>query len=79
VEAADAVLLASVPQMAVINRKEAPAHAKADYIGERQFKRIEQTDLQYAANTPADVIKHQDKYYPLQEVVWLASLSANGP
>ena len=78
-EAADAVLLASVPQMAVINRKEAAREAKVTYIGNPEFKPIEGTTLQYAANTPADVIKYQDRFYLLQEGVWFVGASANGP
>ncbi len=79
IEAADAVLLASVPQMAVVNRKEAAAQAKAVYVGAPDFKPIEQTSLQYAVNTPSDVIKHQDKYYLLQQGVWFVSATPNGP
>ena len=78
-EAADAVLLASVPQMAVINRKEAAKEAKVTYIGNPEFKPIEGTTLQYAANTPADVIQYQSKFYLLQEGVWFVGSSANGP
>ncbi|NWF82702.1 MAG: hypothetical protein HXY18_02600, partial [Bryobacteraceae bacterium] len=78
-EAADAVLLASVPQVAVINRKQAAGEAKAVYVGAPEFKPIEGTTLQYAANTPADVIKVQDKFYLCQEGVWFVGSTANGP
>jgi hypothetical protein len=78
-EAADAVLLASVPQVGVVNRKQAAAEAKAVFVGEPQFKPIQQTSLQYAVNTPADVIKHGDRYYLLQEGVWFHSSSPQGP
>jgi len=78
-EAADAVLLASVPQTAVINRKQAAAEAKAVYVGAPDFKTIEGTSLQYGANTPADVIKAQDKFYMCQEGVWFVASSAEGP
>ncbi|MCX6627615.1 MAG: hypothetical protein NTW28_08300 [Candidatus Solibacter sp.] len=79
IEASDAVLLASVPQMAVVDRKAASAEAKVTYIGAPEFKPIENTKLQYAVNTPADVIQVQDKYYLLQQGVWFLSSSANGP
>jgi hypothetical protein len=79
IEASDAVLLASVPQMAVIDRKAAAAQAKVTYIGDPEFKPIANTTLQYAVNTPADVIQVADKYYLLQQGVWFISGSSNGP
>jgi hypothetical protein len=79
IEASDAVLLASVPQMAVVDRKAAAAEAKVTYIGAPEFKPIENTTLQYAVNTPADVIQVADQYYLLQQGVWFLSSTANGP
>jgi hypothetical protein len=78
-QASDAVLLASIPQVAVVNRQQAAAEAKVTYIGEPQFRPIEKTELQYAVNTPGDVIKYQDQYYLLQQGVWFKSASASGP
>lgn len=78
-EAQDAVLLASVPQMAVVNRQQAAAQAKTVYVGNPEFKPINGTQLQYAVNTPNDVIQHQDKFYLLQEGIWFVSASATGP
>jgi hypothetical protein len=78
-EAQDAVLLASVPQIAVISRAEAAKQAKVDYVGTPEFKPIEGTTLKYGVNTPGDVIQHQDKFYLLQEGVWFVSSSAQGP
>ena len=48
VEAEDAVLLASVPQSAVVNRKAAAAQAGVKYVGEPEFKPIPTTTLEYA-------------------------------
>lgn len=79
VEAKDAVMLASVPQSAAVNRKQAAAQAQVTYVGNPEFKPISGTSLHYAANTPADVIQHGDKYYLLQEGVWFVSGSPNGP
>jgi len=78
-QAQDAVLLASIPQVAVINRKQAAAEAKVTYIGQPEFKPIEGTTLQYAVNTPSDVIKVENKFYLCQEGVWFVGDSANGP
>jgi len=78
-EAADAVLLASVPQVAVVDRKAAAAQAKVTYIGTPEFKPIENTTLQYAVNTPADVLQYQNQYFLLQQGVWFVSDSSAGP
>jgi hypothetical protein len=78
-EARDAVLLANVPRFAVVNRKEAAAQASVKYIGTPEFKRIESTALEYATNTPSDVIKSGDQFYLLEQGVWLVSASATGP
>lgn len=78
-EALDAVLLASVPQSAIVNRKEAAAQAAVTYVGDPQFKPIPATSLEYATNSPGDVIKAQGKYYLLQDGVWFVSVAPKGP
>ncbi|WP_052572985.1 hypothetical protein [Haloferula sp. BvORR071] len=78
-EAEDAVILASVPVEAVVHIKEAEAKAKASYQGAPEFKPIEGTQMQYAANTSSDVIEYHDKYYLCQDAVWFISTSATGP
>ncbi|MBI4893907.1 MAG: hypothetical protein HY821_25040 [Acidobacteria bacterium] len=78
-EAADAVLLASVPQIATINRAEAAKLAKVTYVGKPEFKPIDGTALSYAVNTPGDVIFCKGQYYLLQEGVWFVSATAEGP
>src|SRR5215475_3881840 len=59
-EAQDAVMLAQVPTTAVVNRGEAEAKVKVTYVGEPEFKPIEQTYLQHATNTQEKVIKYGD-------------------
>ncbi len=78
-QAKDAVMLASIPQVAVINKKQAEAEAKVAYIGAPEFKPVTGTELQYATNTPSDVIKYEDKYYLCQQGVWFVAGSPNGP
>lgn len=78
-DAEDAVILASVPVEAVVKIKEAEAKAKATYNGDPQFKPVEGTQLQYAANTPNDVIECEGKYYLCQDAVWFVSDKATGP
>ncbi|MEK7949220.1 hypothetical protein [Luteolibacter soli] len=78
-EAEDAVLLASVPTEAVVNIKQAEAKAAVSYNGEPTFKPIENTQMTYATNTPADVVQCEGKYYLCQDAVWFVSTAPNGP
>ncbi|WP_228012095.1 hypothetical protein [Flavobacterium hungaricum] len=78
-EAKDAVMLAQVPTTAIINKADAEAKAKVTYDGTPQFKPIEGTKMQYAANTPDKVIKVGDLYYLCFQAVWFMSTSPNGP
>jgi hypothetical protein len=78
-QAEDAVLLAQVPTTAVVNRAEVEAKAKVDYLGEPEFKPIEETSLQYATNTQEKVIKYGDVYYMCLQAVWFTSTTAQGP
>ena len=78
-EAEDAVLLAEVPTTAVVNRAEAEAKVKVTYVGDPEFKPIESTSLQYAANTQDKVIKYGDVYYLCLQGVWFMSTTAQGP
>ena len=55
--------------MATVNRKEAAAQASVKYIGAPEFKRIESTALEYAVNTPSDVIKSGGQFYLLEQGV----------
>jgi hypothetical protein len=77
-QAAEAVLLAQVPQQARVNRKELQAPA-VSYNGEPQFQPIETTSLQRAVNTDKDVIKVGETYYLCYQGVWFSGSSANGP
>ncbi len=78
-EAADAVLLAEVPQEAVVKRKEAEAKAKVAYDGEPAFQPIEGTPVTYATNTSSDVVRVADKYYLCQDAVWFFATAPTGP
>ena len=77
-EAAEAVLLAQVPQTARVNRKELKA-PEVVYQGNPQFAAIEQTSLQRAVNTDKDIIKVGDAYYMCYQGVWFTSKSPTGP
>ncbi len=77
-QAAEAVLLAQIPQTARVNKKELKAPELA-YQGDPQFQPIEQTSVQRAVNTDKDVFKVGDLYYMCHQGVWFVGKSANGP
>jgi hypothetical protein len=77
--AREAVMMAQIPTLAVVNKVDAAAAVKVSYQGEPQFKPIETTQLSYAVNTDSKVIKVGDLYYLCFQGVWLMSRSANGP
>jgi hypothetical protein len=77
-QAAEAVLLAQVPETARIDKKTVKA-PQVVYQGEPKFEPIEKTSLQYAANTDKQIIKFGDLYYMCFQAVWFMSKSPNGP
>ena len=77
-EAAEAILLAQIPQMARVNRKEAKAPA-IDFQGQPQFAPIEQTAVQRAVNTDKDVFMIDNLYYLCYQGVWFVGTSSTGP
>jgi hypothetical protein len=76
--AAEAVLLAQVPQTARVNKKTLKAPDVA-FQGDPQFTPIEQTTVQRAVNTDKDVFKVGDKYYMCYQGVWFVSTTSSGP
>lgn len=76
-EAREAILDASIPQTAKVDRK--TATTKVEYDGDPNFQSIDGTDLQYADNTSATVILENAKYYAVENGVWFESNSPNGP
>ena len=77
-QAAEAVLLAQVPQTARVNKKQIQAPEVA-YQGEPKFEPIEKTSLSQAVNTDKDIIKVGDLYYMCFQGVWFVAKSATGP
>lgn len=77
-QAAEAVLLAQVPQTARINRKQIAA-PDVRYQGEPEFRAIETTAMMRAVNTDKDVIKVGDLYYLCFQGVWFVSAKPIGP
>jgi hypothetical protein len=77
-QAAEAVLLAQIPQYARVNKKEVRA-PEVTYQGEPQYQQIQGTALQRAANTDKQIIKAGETYYMCYQGVWFQSNSATGP
>jgi hypothetical protein len=77
-QAAEAVLLAQVPETARVNKKELKAPA-VNFNGNPEFAPIEGTSLARAVNTDKDIIKFGEAYYMCFQGVWFTASSANGP
>jgi hypothetical protein len=78
-QAAEAVLLAQIPQTATVNKKQLKAPEVAYDGGMPQFQPIEKTNLQRAVNTEKDIIKVGDLYYMCFQGVWFMGRSPTGP
>jgi hypothetical protein len=78
-QAAEAVLLAQIPQTATVKKKEIKAPEVEYDGGMPQFQPIEKTTLQRAVNTDKDIIKVGDLYYMCFQGVWFMGKSPNGP
>jgi hypothetical protein len=76
-EASDAVLLASIPTTTAVNLTNVPLNVT--YAGQPQFVPITDTTVQYAVNTPSQVLLVNGTYYCCDQGVWLVSSAATGP
>jgi hypothetical protein len=76
-EAQDAAVAAQVPQTATVDRKKATF--TASYDGEPQFKRIGNTGMSYAVNSPDDILLVGNKYYAVSNGVWFVAEGPSGP
>jgi hypothetical protein len=77
-QAAEAVLLAQIPQTARVNKKQLKAPEVA-YAGDPKFEKVQSTKVERAVNTDKDIIKVGDMYYMCYEGVWFMGSSPNGP
>src|SRR5215213_312908 len=77
-QAAEAVVLASVPQTARVNRKQLKG-PDVQYQGQPEFQPIEQAKVARAVNTDKDILRVGDRYYMCYQGVWFSSATANGP
>jgi hypothetical protein len=77
-QAAEAVLLAQIPQTARVNKKQAKA-PEVQYQGDPKFEKVEKTKVERAVNTDKSIIKVGDMYYMCFEGVWFMGKSPTGP
>jgi hypothetical protein len=77
-QAAEAVLLASVPQTARVDKKTMKA-PEVKYQGAPEFQPIEKTAVQRAVNTDKDILKVGDLYYMCFQGVWFMARGPEGP
>lgn len=75
-EAEQAVLDSQIPQTAAIKRSEATL--TVNYDGEPRFILIEETDVEYATNTSAQVLKVAGQYYAVDNGVWFVAPTPMG-
>jgi len=78
IQAAEAVLLAQIPQTARVNKKQVQA-PEVSFQGDPQFEPVPQTSVARAVNTDKDIIKAGDLYYMCFQGVWFMSRSPTGP
>jgi hypothetical protein len=77
-QAAEAVLLAQIPQTARVNKKQVKA-PQVQYQGDPKFEKVEKTKVERAVNTDKSIIKVGDMYYMCYEGVWFMGTSPTGP
>lgn len=77
VQAQEAVLDASIPQTTTVRAGD--ADLKVSYDGEPNFRKIEGTEMTYAANTTDAVIQVKKKYYCCRNAIWYVAKSPTGP
>ncbi|MHA4809723.1 hypothetical protein ACX0G9_16535 [Flavitalea flava] len=75
--ALEAIIDARIPQTALVDRKTSPD--TVIYDGAPDFSKIRGTNMQYAINTAAMVLKHRGSYYYVDRGIWFCGNSPLGP
>jgi hypothetical protein len=79
-QATEAVLLATIPRTARVNKKELKAPDVQYAGGKPELKPIEGSKgVQQVVNTDKDIVKYGDLYYMCFQGVWFMSRAAEGP
>lgn len=76
-EAEAAVIQASIPVQATVNR--ADVTVNVTYQGQPRFAPIESTPIQYAVNSPQTVLMVEGKYYCCFDGIWFTATHTEGP
>jgi hypothetical protein len=76
-EAEDAMMDASIPQTATIQRSE--AKLTVQYDGDPKFEKIPGTEVSYAVNTGTQVLEVDRRYYAVDNGVWFTAGAPKGP
>ena len=77
-EARLAVLEASIPRKATVNR-DAGDKVNVFFQGEPQFEPISGTSVERATNSSSDILKVGNEYYLCDSAVWFVATSTDGP
>ncbi len=78
-QALEAVIAAHIPQTATVSRSDVKLNPP-QFDGEPQLKPLEDTPLQYAANTATPIIRVDAKtFYAVENGVWFKAESVKGP
>jgi len=77
-QAAEAVVLAQIPETAQVSRRGIAA-PEVHYTGAPQFQPIDRTTAARAMNTDKDVLRVGDLYYLCFQGVWFVSTRPTGP
>jgi hypothetical protein len=78
--AKDAMFQAQIPQLASVNRSDAPKPTVVYAGGKPEFKHIANTTVDYAVNTASTVLKTSNgKYLLCEKGVWFDSATPDGP
>jgi hypothetical protein len=75
--AREALADANKPRTAAIRRSD--AHVSVTFDGEPRFEEVPGTHVEYALNTPDQVLKIRDRYYVCDQGVWFSADSPRGP
>ena len=76
-EAKEAAVASQIPQTATVKRK--AAKLKVTYDGAPKFAPIDATGMEYAVNSPDDVIHAEGRYSAVHDAIWFVSDSPLGP
>jgi hypothetical protein len=76
-QAREALIANQIPQTAAIRRSQ--AKLTVTYDGPPQFRPIEGTSMEYAINTPFEVVHAAGRYYAVENGVWFVAEAPAGP